>query len=772
MDAVLAYGVDGLAEQTSKAALLEELGLDPDTFFRELYVSRPPTERELFAQMESGSLHTFLVGPIGCGKTTLLHFVLRQYCSQFRLPLLLIDMKTAGVLSPDSYSIATRIEDACKRQIALYLSTQYSLPPGAPADPVAQPDFTTLAAILLEPINQIFIPPQRFAAVHRLTAMHSLSSDKAAGVGFSAWLSSTLRTPTHASHAEVQRILTDFTVGLTLVELAFAIAELGRRELKTTRRLKVVIALDNLDAIEDPILRDQLIEWMKSQSSSYSAVATFTACIRPQNLPVARKGSMSLRALWGEDGSPLLKLSVGDSDVDTALLREWETYLRSQYYDRHLEDPGYAELSEEQRKRQAFDDMIHVRRVDFVAKAVEQGRISGVTRPDLRAVSQAAKEVLAIGSLGADVRMQANGNRRVMLAGVTNFLEYVVRDLNLDWDLVGVGPDRQRPQSTAAWRERRGSAIKSLYYKFLGSGHSDEVQPPVFDSRVFDPVRMVLDSGWKGTRLDPPTGTKGVCQSCRSLLVLLGVYNACGNTLSVWSDQAVQVRSVARVCEALGLTPQDVYATIEETVRSVGVRFAGVFDIDHFLPIYDNERSIAGDERIIATDRCRRLLGAVVYMFNYLCERLRQHGASARASAEDSDLMYRGLVSAALVEDFAVWIRKAVLIETWWIEAVHASKPAGSLRNAYEHYCTDFVVKRSHAGSASMLTQGITKSAIGYLKFSLDNHIQPDEAALRKAYERARDELTKVDRKLDAIEDRLRKGQGWGIPRNEALPIA
>lgn len=767
MDAVLTYGVDGLADQNAQAALLKDLGLDPDVFFRELYVNRPATEDELLAQMDSGCLHTFVVGPIGCGKTTLLHHVIRQYCGDRRLPILLIDMKTASIAKPDIYSIAQRIEEDCKKQIALFLSTYRINADGTPAASSVQPDIQTLAMILLEPQNHGFVSPQRFGPIHQLQTMYGLSGARKSGVSLTEWIVQHVDEPTEN---EIKRILTTFILSLGLVECAFAISELSKREISSARRSKLVIAVDNLDAIEDPAVRDQLIDWMRSQSSSYSAVATFTACIRPQNVPSVRGTPLSLKGLWGEEGSPILKLSVGETDVNEDLVRQWEQYLAGQFYDRHLDDDAYKESSIEDRQRHAFDDMIHVRRVVFVSKAVEQGKIPKVSKSNLRAVSEAANEVLNIGSVSADIRMQANGNRRVMLAGVANFIEYVVRDLELEWDLIGVGSRDIGGVADAAKRELRGSAIKSLYYRFLGSSRPGEVQPPVFDERVFDPVASVIKSGWSGRRLDPDGGTATVCRSCKDILILMGVYNACGNTISVWSEHAVQVRSVAAKCALLGLSSQEVYSTIENLIRAVGVRFAGVFDIDYFLPIYRREHSINGEERIIATDRCRRLLSVVIFMFNFLCERIKHNGLSDGGySAADKELAYRGLVPPRVVDAFPAWLAKAAVIETWWIEAVQAGMEAGSLRTAFDKYCEEFVVKKRHGKVPFILTQAIARSAIAYIEYCLARHIRHDESELHDCYYQAKSDLQSIDNALRGVCERLRRGEMWGIPRNEPL---
>lgn len=770
MDAVLTYGVDGLAEQNAQTALLKSIGLDPDVFFRELYVMRPSTESELLAQMDSGCLHTFIVGTIGCGKTTLLHHVLRQYCGQRKLPILLIDMKTAGIAKPDIYSIAQRIEDECKWQILLFLRNYRTGADSTLLDASAQPNATTLAMILLEPEFHSFISSHHSHPVNRLLTLHSLSPEHRCGLSFPHWLSSVLASDTDPLRPQVSSLISEFTGSLGLFEFAFAMSELSRRELNSNQRSKLIIAVDNLDAIEDPAVREQLVDWMRSQSSSYSAIATFTACIRPQNIPASRVGPTSIKGLWGEDGAPVLKLSIGETDVNEATLLEWEAYLAGQFYDRTLDEAGYSELSIEERRRQAFDDMVHVRRVNFVSRAINDGRISGMKTADLHAVSQAAKEVLNIGSIANDVRMQANSNRRVMLAGVANFLEYVVRDLELDWERVGIGTRRGREASNDNVRELRGSAIKSLYYRFLGSGHAGESQPPVFDARVFDPIKAVLSSGWKGRKLDPEYGTADVSRSCRDLLVMLGVYNACGNTLTVWSEYAVPARSVANSCAMLGLHPQDVYESIENVIRSIGVRFAGVFDIDHFLPIYRGEHKINGSERIIATDRCRRLLGMVVYMFNFLCERLKQNSfASMGHTFEDRELTYRGLVLPPIVDAFPEWLAKAALIETWWIEAVHKSGTSKSLKTAYQKYCSDFVVKKRHGSTPLLLTQGIARSAIAYLDYCLGKHIYANEHEVRECYKNVRDDLYRIDNALQRVCERLDRGETWGIPRNEAL---
>ncbi len=769
LEAVLSYGVDGLSELVSRTTVLGQFGLSSDVFFDKLYVSRPLTEAEIKSQFEAGTLHSFLVGSIGCGKTTLLHFAVREYSKELGLPFLLIDFKTLAQRNPDKYQFDEMMEANGISQIARFLKTYRRDNWGNPRPEQLQPGIADLARIILKSENRAFVSAENSSYSRTLESEYDHSIEKQKGMPFDAWLDLILDDRAHESHATVAVCIKAYTREITLAECAFAVSEFVRLSEGRKRFHKLVIAFDNIDAISDLKLRDQFIGWMAKASNSYAAVATFISCIRPQNLNAFQdKFIEESNALWGDDGTTMLKLSVGDNDVTDETLQMWERHLEGQYFDHQFDELDTLELSPDQKQRIVFDDMVHAKRFDFIAEVIESGNLGDVTVNDLKAVSDAAKEVLNILVVARDICMQSNGNRRILLSGVANFLEYVTRDLDLEWEKIGTRKTGQKMDRDRK-RNCRGSAIKSLYYRFLGAAKADDPIPPVFDPRLFDPVASALSCGWHGRKLPDNIDADFVAEQCKSMLVMMSVHNACGNTVDYWSEEAIHTRGVAAKCGEFGLQELVVYDTLNDAVSTVSARFAGFFDIDHFHAISEGRYRINGDERIVATDRCRQILQQVIYMFNYLAERLRRYNAHKQHDrAVNKRLLQRGLVEPDVIREFSEWIAKFVVVETWLIEAVQAA--AGhSLKDAHQSYCDLVVVKKTHSSKPTLICKRMVASALNYIDYSLKNHISRDEERLVDAYKSAREDLRNIQWKLGDVCERIGKGEPWAIPRNEAL---
>ncbi len=772
LEAVLSYGLDGHSELLSNTAWLAELGLNPDTFFESLYVSRPQTEEELFTNLRAGTLHAFLVGPIGCGKTTMLHRVTRAYSKHYHVPCILIDFKTLQRGNPTEYEFAHLINDEGFVQSMSFLSTFNTDTAGIPLEDYLQPTQLDLINILLEPQGVGYLTPEHQQIFQQMRTEARLSRD-GARIPVHEWIIGVLANNSHPSNARIQTHIRNISHGMTFFEAAYATCELARRKLESEResgksRLhKLIVAFDNVDAIDDLILRDQVVAWMRDVAPTYTPVATFVSCVRPQNLHRIRQpASEDGTPMWGDDGTPILKLSVGEIDIAEETITSWERLLESDWYDSEHDDLHMtAHLTETQRQRLVFDDMIHVKRIEFVAKVIESGRIEGVSLEDLQAVSSAAQEVLRNRDVRLDISMQANGNRRVLLSGVANFLEYVVRELDLEWKQLG-----NRRKEVGKQSKRRGSVIKSLYYRFMGSAHPNSAQPPIFEPLVFDPVSDILSCGWKGRRLPNDVTAESVATQCSQFLVMMAVYNACGNTLDYWSGEAVTVRSVAANCKRFGLARSVVYRCLEQAIRAASARFAGFFEIDHFHAIRDETRDIDGSERIVATDRCRRMVSHNMYMFNYLCERIERLDEPEMGNrASGARLLLGGLVSEGTVKRFPEWLAKFVVVETWLVEAIEKTRPDNSLKGAFEEYGDFIVVKRTHSEAPSLISKRMAFSALAYLEFAKENHILPEETDLLECYDQVSGDLRSIVKKLKAIAQRIGRGETWNIPRDEAL---
>lgn len=757
LDAVLTFGVDGLAEQKERSETLFALGLTTDVFWTELYIHRPGIEKELLSKLASGALHTVAVGSIGCGKSTLLHYTLREYCVARGLPPIVIDFKTENSTFPTLGDVTRFVESQIIRQISL--SPQLRSGPHG-----TKSGFEALLRHLLneEGLRHVSATPFRHMAT--LQSMQSMAGDDPT-LSLYEWIEHVRSTKDHVLRSKVIELVAAFAQDIGALEYSYAFLSLVRSQRGSDARSKLVVAFDNTDQIDDLTTREMVLQWMCSKSLSYSSEVTFVTCIRPQNLPYLHAADAS--GMFGDDPAAILKLDIAPIELSSEDMREWQAFVAGQRYDPDIETNDLSDFTTVEIQQMAFDDLIHKRRIDFAARVISSGRIQGVAREDLEAVSEAAQEIQRVGSVARDIRMQANNNRRVMLAGISNLLEYIVKCLGLDWN--ALASSSHQAEHVPASRDRRASAIRSLYFRFLGSSPEPGGQFPVFDCTVFDPVASILQCGWHGRQMSAKC-SREVSSSCRSWLVMLAIFNACGNTRKLLADSHTTVSAIVSYCAGLGLSQTDVQDVLHSIIRTVRHRFAGMFEIDHYVSIREGRREVALTDRVVATPRCFRLISFAMFMTNYLCERLFENHV-APATDPGHLLARRGLIAPELVAEFPYWVAKAGVVECWWIEALHRNSTKERGHRGVDAYFANFSVKESHGASLVMLTQRIARSGVRYLEQEAIPALRREEVRVREVYHRAADQLRKIDDVLEAVIPRLRSGEPWGIPRDRAIEI-
>lgn len=758
LDVVLTYGLDGLTELEKDTAFLKEIGLDPEVFFRQIYVERNHLETQLTDAMNSGASNIFHVGPIGVGKTTLLHFALRKYKREHEVPYILVDFKTQRFSNPENYEFVSQLDKIGYQQIEQFLRDYR---PKAGKITGSRPSMIFLAELLMREENRKYLDKKNVDYSMDIDGIYNRSSERFEGVAFDQWLHNVANDFKNSQFRDVQTVLHEFLKKITLQELAYAITKYISDDCDKSRR-KLVIAFDNVDHISNLTLKEQVVSWLDKSASAFSPSTIVVTNIRPQNLPgvLGADKTNKQTPFWGDGGLLYTTIRVTDDSIDDGLVKEWEHNVEGRFFDPKRDIFNEMTLTSSQKKRLAFDDKVHAKRFDFVKKMLTSGQVNNVDVSDLKIVSDAAQEVLRIKVVADDISMNSNGNRRVLLAGVINFLEYVVLDLGLEWKMIGVAPgvDGKQPGS-------RGSAIKSLYYKFLGV-NSDIALPPVFHSGLFDPVRMVYDCGWRGNRLAGGAEVMNVAKACKDVLVMLAVHNACGNTIDYTSLEAVRISDVARKCNQFGLSRPEVFNVVEKIIRDRSASVSSFFDIDHFHEVLEGRKSINGDERIVATDRCRRTVQVTMYMFNYLCERIKESGQLKYE--EDADLTKRGLVHPSLVRGFFHWLSRFVVIEMLIVEAVDASSKKG-LRDALRSYHDLVMVKRTHGENPTLMTTRIIKSAQAYIEFASIQLLNDSDPSVSHVYKRALKDLMEIEKIVTKACQSVMKGEPWSVPRDQAL---
>ena len=769
IEAVLSYGLDAHSDLSARTTLLQDFDLTIDTFFDKLYIERPEAEHNLFSSLTNGVHPVMFIGAIGRGKTTLLHKVLRDYTRATSLPSIIVDFKTAERRNSNSgLDVEALIDQEGMPQIRRFMKQMRRDAHGNPLPEHEQPAMNDLARILLKSGNQRFLTNHNAKVAGHVYDHFEDTDAHKAGEPFDQWVAA-CEDENHEDYHFMLGIRRQLKENLTFVECAFALAELTRSEHRdrgeSGRFNKLIVAFDNVDSLNDLKLIDQLVLWMKEESARYQKYVTLVAAVRPQNIQQATRVGV-----FSEGSFHVHNLSISDSVLAEDAKRFYEDFLTDRYYDDRTDaNEKLGRLTPDQQTRIQFDNLIHAKRVSFVGDVVRTGSLSGVTLKELQAVTEAATEVLSNRSISIDMAMQANGNRRLHLAGVAAFLDYVVGYLSLDWELIGIRPSSKKQ---SADKTGRGSALKSLYYRFLGSARTDSVHPLVIDTIAFNIVNSVYRVGWDRNVLANNVTTQTVASEFCNVLVVFAVHNACGHTVDYASNESASVNAVIEDCAMFGLTRAQVIASLTTAIRSRVFYQAGFFEIDHFIAIRDLGREITGDERIVATDRCRSMVQNIVYMCNYLCECLRTD--SKRDHAGDvvsEDILSRGLVEPEVLNKFIHWICKFVTLEMWLVEAVSKTSRSSLAQDWLKKYFDTVVLRRSHGQAPALMSERIVKVAIGFVSFCITTHIEEDENALKKAYKNARKDLETILSKIEVARANVAKGTLWSIPKTRALQL-
>lgn len=760
LDTVLTYGVDGLAEQLRRTAMIQALGLDPDVFFSELYVGRPTSELDLETQLEAAPTHTIVVAPIGWGKSTLLHYALRKYAHHTSTPLIVVDFKTVSQSFAKIEELGLFISHQIKRQ--LYVDVAKRISPKVGGTRALREAISMIAREVVH-ANREDLSTDAFGCVEELELLCA-QSESDQEVELTTWLDHVRATRGHPLKVDVARIFTRLQRALTERDVLAAY----QRIVSPDKALaKIAVAFDNADQLPDFHALELLEQWLK-RSVVQSSLFQIIMCIRPENLQLLRRANNT--GLFGEDAAHIRKMPVKEG-TDPAVMEEWKQLVSQQYVEEGLGADDLSEIDSDELERLAFEDMIHERRLAFAEKAVKGNKVGGVVTADLAAVSSAAREIHRVQTISLDMKAMANGNQRVKWAGVSNFLEYIAIQLELQWEKIGEWPTG----SASGAAVRRASALRSLYFRFLGAGPEAGGQFPVFNSSAFDPVRSVVECHWNRGQL--LGSTDEVIDACRVLLVNLAVFNACGNTRFAPHEAAVAVSTIQRECAAVGMKEARVIDVIHDIVRGIEHRFAGLFSIDHYVLIRDHKRDVQPTDRIASTARLHRLLSYSCFSLSYLCERMIENKVVEVVTPAERvwELSHRGLVPAEVVSAFPYWLAKAMTVEARWVEQMQC--PRDGAKNlpggAFDKYVDSFTVRDRHGFRSMVFTQRIARACSIFIRQSAIRAIdQTKEREVFKAYETALNQIDYLDGCLDRAMHQSRLGQPWSIPRDRVIDIA
>ncbi len=709
---VATFGVDA-TENGPLSGYAYDCGLDIEKFFNKLYVSRPDDEKRIRRIIESNAMSTWLIGSVGVGKTTIAYKVLRAYSQEYDLPFIVVDFKAHDCHEHDPELLDRWLRNMLEKEIYRFVNDS------------ALTAFD-MAMIFLADDNVTALTPGEATRIASQIRDRWKIAQRGTEVGLVDWLASVGSPSSNDHDPRVVDLMLELGQHLSITEKLYAITEFNRLRNDKPRR-RVVVLFDNLDSVEDIRVREGIKHWMSTESQTLSSAVLFLMCLRPENedafLPRNVIGDAESGAdeppLFGEFASVAMKLSLDPGEVASETIEEFARLERGRFIDEEdIADDEFAD-SEVLRNREAFDDRIHQLRLNFLASLAEGKQIPGVDPQDVRTVANACHEIRQIKSVNRDAQMLANGNRRDMLASIANFVEYVVEDLRLDWNrLGGTGGDRNNAI-------RRRAAIKSLYYRWLGSQSVVASMPSVYDVTLFNPVAWVDEGGWQedgdGRYFFNPDLDSVNPQFMEMLLpqfVLTAIYNACGNSLEYrWRSKA-KLQLVCDRCKMLGFSEQHVTEYVTSLIQGRQVRHSGFVEITRFRQIHSGKSSAKPSDMVLITDRASRLLEQTGVMFNFVSQLL-QHNVGFDESTDRDHLHFeRGVVTPEMASDVLLWIRRAITTEIRVLEYVrHQWRGNGDWLQTYQNR---FCVNRSHSeGFFTLNSHRLVRSSIGYMRMAV-----------------------------------------------------
>lgn len=763
---VSTYGVD--AESGGpRAGFADRIGLTVEKFFETLYEPRPQDEEFILNFVRSNAMSMWLIGSVGVGKSTIAYRVLRQYNDECSLPNIIIDFQTHDVHLHNHHALDHWIRDQIAKKVGDYISSEGLM-------------YEDLALVFFRDDCYRMLSAGRNATLHKMLMQKYLEARRYDGVSVPVveWLHSHCEPGAERS-SEIRRLLARLGAHLSVIEQLFAVAEIAKPI--SEPRQRIVVLFDNIDSIGDINVRDGIKQWLVTEAETFKAAAVFLMCVRPENeeafLPDDKDSIIDTReeshvnlddALFSEGATVVMQLSLDPPMLEAEAMQDLIDAERERWRagdDSMRVQP--SQVNSELARRLAFDDCVHNRRVAFLESLAIGRSIPGIDAAEIRAVAAACSEVRSIAAINRDAQMLANGNRREMLAAIAEFVDFVIHKLKLDWRKIG-GINEGDESG-----ERRRTALKSLYYKWMAHGARRGSSITVYDTKLFDPVSWIANSGWhREGKLwvleDELIGaTPKYLLSLIDLYIYAALYNASGNSMIERWRGSVQVRRVVDMCERLRLDGSIVLERLNWIIRQSPVRHGGMLETSRYQAVRRSAQGLIMEDKVSLLDRACQLLESTGLMFNYVAELVAARSGRGFGDARHYE---HGVVPVGDIPEVISWIRRGITTELRIVEHLKGDGRVAS--TVWDEYVTNFCIKLSHdkpTGRPALHWHRIVRLGAAYLRKSSQCYIDDSE---RTAVDGYADELELLDEYIDQyIVPNVCAGNWYLIPRNEPIAV-
>jgi hypothetical protein len=730
---VLTYGVDAQKSQLDYPAINEgnHAKISYEEFFEKLYVHIDGLEEQLISKLSVPGLFD-LTSSVGIGKTTLLHYVLMQLRKRQNPPYVLIDFKLVHFRNKED-SFAKYLSSAALMQWQEWVG---NLPVSESVQPLKATTYSAIdiTAELVDAKFNNLVSPQ--VQTELKTLLNKFNDEKNEDKNFREWVLR-LRDESVEEFAEVLSQLKVIKNNLTIKDLALGINELQKRVGK--HFTYPIIALDNIDAIPDISTQTEVSNWLDTERGELGSLASVIYCKRITT-DFVPSGTYE-----GRGG-----FYIGNITYN-AQVRKREKSDFSQEYIKpsDLERFGSPYLPETKWDFEIFD-----KRIKFLEGVMANDNSN--TRVNVfSCLTTAIKEILSLHPVQSDLIRQSGRNRRLMLGSLMRFIEYISKELAVDFDNVGKRDDgSQKALSADQQAMVRGSAIKSIYYKLLGS--DTDRQNSIFNipDDLLCPFSWVSDSSWGERQL-----SDGVIDAAR--VKSLPFYLLCAIGL-IASDHRTALQTIAERLNEFDFRDEAIRNAMLTFLTHSSSDESPLFEIEGFFSLRSKPEGLNNKRMVLSTVRGEQICFKSIYLFNYLCERLKAYDKSLFIFKDESTSFSRGIVSKDIVRRFPYWIARLITLE---MRTIDMYKGVGGAGNSILGY-TKIITGDEGATVNSTISERCLESANRYLSFYLSKVILASERDLYDTYTEVKGEVLLMQKCIRHMYLRVSRGEQHGIPRD------
>ena len=734
-ETTLRYGVDAFSR------LFDEE--NHELFFKYLYLRNEEIEKQLIERLKTKRVSP-IISSAGAGKTTLLHAILREYENLYSLPIILLDFKIVYLNEVDSglSSYLLNLARSATTKWAVKLNTKGM-------KPFNSTRYSTLD-LALEIVNEDYVD---ICSQNCQSIILDLLNLQNRGSGGFRQRIEELRTSNDQAFVEYSAKVYNLQEQMDIKDLCFSINSFSKRIQREQDIHHPIIAFDNIDAIADLGIQRNLQDWLNEVAPSLEKFASIMYAQRSTTDFIATK---HFQGRGGIFYSSVTFFPIKDEQIETANSNTQNYNFFDENSDIYYENG----LTEQELKTIAWDKQILHKRFSFLEHQ------KGFSHGAYGCLSRAISEIFTIRPVNVEFSMQAGQNRRILIGSVIDFIEYISYELGIDFDDIGgLNTDAFKGLSKEERVGRRGSAIKSLFYKMLGNpnslGGNNTTKIP---EGLIDPLYLVNELSWRGNSIHPDDIAKVESQSLQ-LLLLFAV-----NNIAV---DSVPLKKVFESVGEFGFQKNNIESCFKKLIKDSYFSNKPYFELENFNKIVLNDLTPADSLNILRTTRTKQICSESLFMYNYVCERIRQFnlkGVSASAS-EDPSLLCRGLVDPSISNQLTLWLCRLLTCELLILDKFNRKNSAAMGNSALRAYGRLLTPRIDEPGIKSLMTSRMVDNSISFLGHYLRSGLLPSEYGLRASYQSLINDLFKLQASITNIGIQVASGKPHGVPRGEAINI-